>query len=272
MHDLESSPAIDDDLLLLLLLSTRAITRYDSPSPLRSTSFWPTTPQPSRVSHQQRQPQPHNRPEMPTYLTHAFPFPRPLIRIFTVLHDLSDCSPEHLISPSSSHSFLSCLRNTYPFIPPPDSPPDTPPSGFDVLASQSCSPVKVLEAYNPGDLSSAFTPFAYIADFAVRIDDVVDITAITSQYLESDWFPKLRDELMKIGGGVVEAGGEGGGGVEAGRVGWYVVVNGDEERGFPGEEEGKGSDGEEEEERRSFKLEEELLGKRRDVQGQDVQQ
>ncbi|KAK0665901.1 hypothetical protein QBC41DRAFT_158664 [Cercophora samala] len=205
---------------------------------------------------------------MPTYLTHAFPLPRPLIRIFTVLHDLSPCSPEHLISPPSSHSLLSCFHSLYPFLPfaspPPDFPPATPPTGFDLLVSQSYSPVKVLEVYNPDDLASAFTPYAYIADYAIRIDDVADITAITSQYLENDWFSKLRDELMNIGGGVVEAV-EGGEGVKAGRIGWYVVVNGDEERGFPGEEEE--SEGEEE-----FKLEAELLGRKGENVGKEEQQ
>ncbi|KAK4181839.1 hypothetical protein QBC36DRAFT_296275 [Triangularia setosa] len=209
---------------------------------------------------------------MPTYLAHAFPLPRSLIRIFTVLHDLSPCSPEHLISPPSSHSLLSCLYNLYPFLPftsPPSSePPSTPPTTFDLLQSQSYSPVKVLEAFNPDNLSSAFTPHAYIADFALKIDDVAGITAITSRYVANDWFPRLRDELMKIGGGVVEAadGGEQEG-IEAGRIGWYVVVNGDEERSFPGLLEGEeGGDDEGEEE---FKLEAELLGKKESEESEE---
>ncbi|KAK0735843.1 hypothetical protein B0T21DRAFT_289783 [Apiosordaria backusii] len=205
---------------------------------------------------------------MPTYLTHAFPLPRRLIRIFTVLHDLTPCSPEHLISPSSSHSFLTCLHNLYPFLPfispPPEFPPSSPTTQFNLLQSQSYSPVKLLEPYNPEDLSSAFTPFAFIADYAVKINDVGDIAEVMKGYDdnqdENDWFERLRDELMKIGGAVVKPAEGAEGGIKPGRVGWYIVVNGDEERNFPGlgeEEEGDDSEGD----GREYRLEEELLGK-----------
>ncbi|KAK4204161.1 hypothetical protein QBC40DRAFT_312353 [Triangularia verruculosa] len=210
---------------------------------------------------------------MPTYLTHSFPLPRPLIRIFTLLHDLPPCSPEHLIPPASSHAFLTHLRTLYPFLPPftpPPSPPSPSSPSFNLLASQSYSPIKILEPYNPTDLTSAFTPHAYIADYAVQIDTAADISSLISQYEadnnKGDWFQQLATELMNIGGGLAKFPEETGG-IKAGRIGWYVVVNGDEERSFPGLESEHDPDDEEKED--EFKLEAELLGKGKHVEQEE---
>jgi hypothetical protein len=127
----------------------------------------------------------------------------------------------------------------------------------DELKVQDWSVVKLLEEYDPLRLDEASRPYAYVADYAVRIDLSASIFDEIARYEErvradrdppitgrsdegtpgqskkkdgkkpqqgsgAGWFEKLRDQLQR---------GE--------QIRWYVVVNGDEVRDWPDEPEGE---------------------------------
>ncbi|KAI1396815.1 hypothetical protein F4819DRAFT_499965 [Hypoxylon fuscum] len=112
------------------------------------------------------------------------------------------------------------------------------------------SVVKFLEEFDPSDLTTVSGPWAYVADYVVRIDTSVSVAEEISRYearVKTDpskpmsgpsdeagrrvntfgnknagWFEKLRDQLQR-----------------SETIHWYVVVCGDEERTDPGFEEGE---------------------------------
>ncbi|KAK3390506.1 hypothetical protein B0H63DRAFT_519724 [Podospora didyma] len=256
---------------------------------------------------------------MPTYLCHGFRWQRPSIRVYVVIQNLDDASPEWIVPAKSSQCLLESFYNIFDFLPycaPPSSgrepsiesgdgsfdfnphalatgaalagrsrsqsqnqselaqshrsrsqsqsrsgtgqpsyaqKPEPPlPSeaqggnrnggSDDDFTAQDWSVVKVLEEYDPMNLSEMSRPHAYVADYAVRVDLSVSIVEEMQRYEErmrvsndppmagpsSDetgrkksskkpgWFEKLRDQLQR---------GE--------EIRWYVVVNGDEVREWP---------------------------------------
>ncbi len=122
----------------------------------------------------------------------------------------------------------------------------------DDVLSQDWSAVRLLEEYDPLDLTAVSRPHAYVADYVARVDlsePILDHIARYEDRLRTDpdppvtadetarrthqqggkksaaakrqgqgWFEKLRDQLQR---------GE--------EIRWYVVVNGDEERSWPDE-------------------------------------
>lgn len=269
---------------------------------------------------------------MPAYLCHGFRWQRRSVRVFVVVQNLDDASPEWIIPARSSQCLLEAFYNLFDFlpycVPPPRSnsvygsstlrtggsdaansddesyivngngarsrsqsgaghsvtashksrsqsrtrsrqqsnPP--PPSSHvtlnahglpveDELRAQDWSVVKLLEEYDPLNLDEVSRPYAYVADYAVRIDLSVSIFDEIARYEESvraahdppitglnsdegapgqskkksgkkvqgngtGWFEKLRDQLQR---------GE--------EIRWYIVNNGDEVRDWPDEPESK---------------------------------
>ncbi|KAL7949936.1 hypothetical protein V8C42DRAFT_309014 [Trichoderma barbatum] len=192
---------------------------------------------------------------MPTYLCHGFRWTRRLIRIFVILEDIEDAAPDWITGRSSSAAILGHFRTKFDYLPerlpsqrqseqqleplqeqavqeekksahqddnlvvPPSRVPD---SEDSVLVNQS-SPVKLLEEYDPDETSISARPFAYVADHVIRIDlsanimeEMAKYEALVKERNEGNWLERLRDELQ-----------------EGAPIGWYVVVNGDEERGVP---------------------------------------
>jgi hypothetical protein len=130
-------------------------------------------------------------------------------------------------------------------------PPTVPPEEDDVLQN-AWSSVKLLEEYDPTNLGEVSRPYAYVADYVVRVDLSSSVTEEITRYEEkmaresaderamsggvsdeygkaahkkkdgsgkkAGWFEKLRDQLQR---------GE--------DIRWYVVVCGDEEREAPEE-------------------------------------
>ncbi|KAF7559425.1 hypothetical protein G7046_g4729 [Stylonectria norvegica] len=196
---------------------------------------------------------------MPTYLCHGFRWHRRSIRIFVIIHDLEDASPDWIIRPTTSSTILSRFYREYDFLPQaPVTGPERPPSedededdatatgasppletvhqddDFSLPAPQfeddsddvlinSWSAVKLLEEYDPEDLTVTSRPYAYVADYAVRVELSVNVLDEMAKYesraaskAEDEnhgWFEKLRDNAQP---------GE--------AIGWYIVVCGDEER------------------------------------------
>ncbi|KAF5645646.1 nicotinamide mononucleotide permease [Fusarium sp. NRRL 52700] len=188
---------------------------------------------------------------MPTYLCHGFRWHRRDIRIFVILNDLEDAAPNWVLAPASSYCILDQLHAKYDFLPE-LSPPTTPTQksvsaknatirkqfdhvdddhalptsrvsdAEDVVLMHSWSPVKLLEEFDVDEMVTACRPYAYVADYVVRVDLSVDVAGQMAKYYdkmagEDGWIIKLRNELQK---------GE--------SVRWYVVVCGDDVREVPG--------------------------------------
>lgn len=260
------------------------------------------------------------KPTMPTYLCHGFRWQRRSVRVYVVVQNLDDASPEWIIPAKSATCILESFYNLFEFLPyctptgpglgsPPSSEEDesyifhtvgTPSinggsrSRSQSVATQSrrsrsqsqsqshrsrsrgrqtsqsqrsqqrqiddihagtsdedfkaqeWSVVKVLEEYDPMNLTEVSRPYAYVADYVVRVDLSVSIAEEMQRYEErikadrdppmmghasdetgrkkgnkrTGWFEKLRDQLQR---------GE--------DIRWYVVVNGDEVRDWPEEPE-----------------------------------
>ncbi|UNI21961.1 hypothetical protein JDV02_007899 [Purpureocillium takamizusanense] len=190
---------------------------------------------------------------MPTYLCHGFRWHRREIRIFVILNNIDDAAPDWIVGRTSSASLLSQFAKNFDFLPekpiavPPETPGDpahtarkqqpplhrdddlsvppsrVPPSEDDVLAND-WSPVKLLEEYDLEETQSASRPYAFVADYVVRVDLSVNVGDEMARYesaaakddAAAGWFERLRDQLQA---------GE--------RIGWHVVVCADEERVAP---------------------------------------
>ncbi|KAM7216002.1 hypothetical protein V8F06_008580 [Rhypophila decipiens] len=260
---------------------------------------------------------------MPTYLCHGFRWQRRSIRVYVVVQNLDDASPEWIIPAKSSQCILQSFYNLFEFLPyrappsrssggwsayPDDSedasnsrtsqsrsrsqsrrsfsrsrsrahstgreqvPPPLPnPLSLakgtnhngreDDISSQDWSVVKLLEEYDPLNLSEVSRPYAYVADYVKRIDLSASIFDEIRQY-EAQLLRADKDAgMMSLAAGQdwasdetarhnstsnkkskKQSGGSGGwleqmrDQLQRGEeIKWYVVVNGDEVRDWPDE-------------------------------------
>lgn len=140
---------------------------------------------------------------MPVYLLHGFRWPRALIRIHIILQNLDDAAAEWLIAPATTATLLENFKEIFP-----DQVRDLPGLRF-------------IEQYDPADTSSASAsqPYAYVADMVHVVQLGVDVDEIRGRGVSNDQWAsllELRDRLSPDA-----------------KVGWYVVVCGDEERYAP---------------------------------------
>ncbi|POR39352.1 Uncharacterized protein TPAR_00457 [Tolypocladium paradoxum] len=186
---------------------------------------------------------------MPTYLCHGFRWHRRDIRIFVIVNNLDDAAPDWLVGRTSSAQILGQFANAFDFLPkqPPapqptaapaegssaalhrdddfSAPPPRVPACDDNVLANEWSPVKLLEEYDAEETASAARPYAYVADYAVRVDLGASVAEEMAKYEAmakqrgGSWFEKLRDQLQA--GAAIQ---------------WYVVVCADEERAAPGED------------------------------------
>lgn len=185
---------------------------------------------------------------MPTYLCHGFRWHRRDIRIFVIVNNLDDATPDWLVGRASSALILGQFAKAFGFLPRPvpapqpaaapaegseaaaalhrdddfSPPPPRVPACDDSVLANEWSPVKLLEEYDLEETASAARPYAYVADYAVRVDlgasvadEMARYEAMAKQH-EGGWFEKLRDQLQP-----------------AAAIQWYVVVCADEERAAP---------------------------------------
>ncbi|KAK2591622.1 hypothetical protein QQS21_010691 [Conoideocrella luteorostrata] len=206
---------------------------------------------------------------MPTYLCHGFRWYRRSIRIFVILNSLDDCAPDWIIGRTTAAIILSQLAESFDFVPrlenedgtvpgaswgygmsaapPPDPKVSRPPAFDDDLSIPSSrvppyednvlmhawSPIKLLEEYDVDETDHAARPYAYVADYVVRVHLGVDIAAQMANYdtvlkrEQSSWFEKLRAQVQPE---------------EQSR--WYIVVCDDTEREVPDQEEDSDVDSE----------------------------
>ncbi|KAH6692379.1 hypothetical protein F5X68DRAFT_200801 [Plectosphaerella plurivora] len=218
---------------------------------------------------------------MPAYLCHGFRWHRPSIRVFVVVQNIDEAAPEWIIAPDSSSAILRSFYSLFDFLPDPRRdildersrkkiksrkptsaaenslaaglseselalPPPTVPLDDDDVLVNDWSAVKLLEEYDPADLTSVSRPYAFVADHVMRVDLSVSVVEEIARYEErmardgagdramgapssddytnkaagkktsakkAGWLEKLRDQLQQ---------GE--------DIRWYVVNCGDEER------------------------------------------
>lgn len=162
-----------------------------------------------------RSPSPHPPSKMPVYLLHGFRWPRPLIRIHIILQNLEDAAAEWLVAPDTTETMLENFHEIFP---------DT---------MKYLPTLRFVEQHDPDDISPAAgsQPYAYVADVVHTIKLGLDVDEIRGKGVSNEQWGallELRDKLAPEE-----------------KVGWYVVVCGDEERFAPPQE--VESEGEEEE-------------------------
>lgn len=180
---------------------------------------------------------------MPTYLCHGFRWHRQSIRIFVGMHDLLDASPDWIVGPACSNAIIHQMYELFDFVPTLDSEtqgageekekvqgPTSNPEAEEPSKGKQWSAVELFEEYDPHEAVEATRPYAYVADYAVRVDLSASLTEEMARYKDTvaglkppaaetegpSWFERLRDKLQTDE-----------------EIQWYVVVCGDEERGVP---------------------------------------
>jgi len=142
---------------------------------------------------------------MPVYLLHGFRWPRPLVRIHIILQNLDDAAAEWLVAPDTTATLLDNFHELYP----------------DIM--ENLPQLRFIEQYDPGDERSGSQPYAYIADIVHEIKLGADIDELRGKGVSNEQWGgilELRDKL-----------------VPEEKVGWYVVICGDEQRWVPGMDE-----------------------------------
>ncbi|OJJ50024.1 hypothetical protein ASPZODRAFT_22723 [Penicilliopsis zonata CBS 506.65] len=161
---------------------------------------------------------PRIKREMPVYLLHGFRWPRggfTGIRVYIVLNNLEEAAAEYVQQPLTSRLVLESLKKTQSAI------------------MRRLPDLQLIEQYDPEDTTSETAvsqPFAYVADKVITLSE----TATGPQSLLS----ASMEEFVTAGSGYSEdaiaAFAELRDNIAAGEnIGWYVVYNGDPERGYP---------------------------------------
>ncbi|CEJ84022.1 hypothetical protein VHEMI03355 [[Torrubiella] hemipterigena] len=193
---------------------------------------------------------------MPAYLCHGFRWQRADVRIYVIMNDLEEAAPDWVVGTTTASLILNNFADNFDFVPidehaklhpvKPTANGTTPASPDaidgttrdampdDAVLRHAWSPVKLLEEYDPSNETFHARPYAYVADYAVRIDlgaSIADEMARyeehTKGYASSSWFAQLRDKVQ-----------------DGAAIGWHVVVCGDGERDVPADEEEEDGDAE----------------------------
>lgn len=140
---------------------------------------------------------------MPVYLLHGFRWPRPLIRIHIILQNIDDAAAEWLVAAPTTSALKRNFSDLWP----------------DIMAH--LSQLRFVEQYDPHDTSpaAASQPYAYVADVVEEIRLGVDVEEVRGKGVKNEQWSammELRDKLAPDE-----------------KVGWFVVVCGDEERWAP---------------------------------------
>ncbi|KEQ86658.1 hypothetical protein M438DRAFT_253800, partial [Aureobasidium pullulans EXF-150] len=137
---------------------------------------------------------------MPTYLIHGFRWPRPLVRIHIILQNLDDAAAEWLIAPATTETLLDNFSELWP------------------QTMANLPNLRFVEQYDPTDESptACSQPYAYIADICHEVKLGIEVDEVRGKGLgDEQWgaLMELRDKLAADE-----------------KVGWFVVVCGDEDR------------------------------------------
>jgi len=155
---------------------------------------------------------------MPMYLVHGFRWPRRLIRIYIIMHNLDDAAAEYIVSPDTSEAMLSSFQEKFPQL------------------MESLPKLRFVEQYDPSDTSAKALsqPYAFVVDQCKGFDLSLDVDeaieegicqgsgkvidmALSKKAREREREKSAMDQLRK------ELAPEE-------KLGWWVVYNGDESR------------------------------------------
>ena len=167
---------------------------------------------------------------MPAYLLHGFRWIRASfagVRVFIVLQNLDDAAAEYIQQPETTHTLLSAMHRLFP----------------DIMTR--LPELRFIEQHDPEDIYSdtaVSQPYAYVADKVITIAEnhgtgklaevlSVDLEELMQSYTDDTAISDLRDMLCP-----------------GQKVGWYMVYNGDPDRGYPDSYKTFSHDQEEEEE------------------------
>lgn len=161
-----------------------------------------------------------------------------------MMQDLELCAPDWIIGWTTSEALLKSLHQNFDFIPAPSElkpakpttqhqpdvrppepkfvPPQTrTPKEDDFVLRHQWSAIKILEEYDDKETREHCRPYAFIADYVVRVELDVDVNEemgnMGRMMLEGDhsWFEKLNQQLQPDES-----------------IKWYIVVVTDEVRDF----------------------------------------
>jgi hypothetical protein len=137
---------------------------------------------------------------MPTYLIHGFRWPRPLVRIHIILQNLDDAAAEWLIAPATTETLLENFAELWP------------------QTVANLPSLRFVEQFDPTDETSTASsqPYAYVADICHQVKLGIEVDEVRGKGLgDEQWnaLMELRDKLAPDE-----------------KVGWFVVVCGDEDR------------------------------------------
>ncbi|CAK7203463.1 hypothetical protein SEUCBS139899_006197 [Sporothrix eucalyptigena] len=76
---------------------------------------------------------------MPAYLCHGFRWHRPSIRVFVIVQDLDDASPDWVIRPATTRSLLEAFYHLFDFLPPHDVEADAEVEAAAAIAAQKAA-------------------------------------------------------------------------------------------------------------------------------------
>lgn len=135
------------------------------------------------------------------YLLHGFRWPRPLIRIHIILQNLDDAAAEWLVAPGTTSAMLNNFQELFP------------------ETMQHLAKLRFIEQYDPTDTEAASQPYAYVADIVQEVKLGVDVDDVRGKGVGNEQWVAMMELRDKI--------------APEEKVGWYVVVCGDEERWAP---------------------------------------
>ncbi|EME80727.1 uncharacterized protein MYCFIDRAFT_17465, partial [Pseudocercospora fijiensis CIRAD86] len=140
---------------------------------------------------------------MPVYLLHGFRWPRPLVRIHIILKNLDDAAAEWLVAPGTTKALLDNFQELFP------------------ECMTHLPDLRFVEQYDPNDISSSASsqPYAYVADICEEVKLGIDIDEFRAKGVGNEQWSALCELRDKI--------------APEEKVGWYVVVCGDEDRWAP---------------------------------------
>ncbi|GAB7352285.1 hypothetical protein MBLNU459_g2744t1 [Dothideomycetes sp. NU459] len=140
---------------------------------------------------------------MPTYLLHGFRWPRPLVRIHIILQNIDDAAAEWLVAQGTTAALIENFEELWPD------------------AMSHLPNLRFIEQYDPNDLraSAASQPFAYVADVVEEVTLGLDVDEVRGKGVGNEQWGALMEIRDKL--------------APDEKVGWYVVVCGDEERWAP---------------------------------------
>jgi hypothetical protein len=147
---------------------------------------------------------------MPTYLLHGFRWSRPSIRIHIILQNLDDAAADWIVAPNTQRTLCHNFHKLFP-----DS-------------MQHLPNLRFIEQYDPEDLTSGSEqPYAYVADVVQEIRLGIDVDDVRSHSIPTAQWSALVDLRDRLAADE--------------KIGWYIVVCGDEERWAPASDGSVGS-------------------------------